>query len=278
MIQTAAISLGGNVGDVQATFAQALAALDRLPAIQLVSRSRHFSTRPMGINAGETFLNEVALLQAACSPEELFREMARIELSLGRQRTVHWGPRTLDLDLISFGQERIAWRLPERGAPVPLQGDRHPGVHRPQAETATLIVPHPACWYRRFVLDPWCDVAPHWRHPVLNETVRDMHERICQRPLRISVSAADSELAEQFLAELELASLMEEVIRLPEGDRAAEMHFVFLDESTPAGREFAARHHCPRTIRLSADRDGILLGLQILQSALDDVMPIEESK
>lgn len=207
---TTAIALGGNVGQVHEIFAQALAKLDAVTEIVLVSRSRNFHTQPMGENAGPAYVNAVALLQTSLSPQALLKQLQRVESEFGRKRETHWGSRTLDLDLLSYGSDCI--HLTDLG-----EGDSasapYPTGHRPlDVREGILTVPHPACWNRRFVLDPWCDVAPNWRHPVLGETVREMQCRLADRPLVVDLPAITPETAEALIAELALLGIENDVV------------------------------------------------------------------
>jgi 2-amino-4-hydroxy-6-hydroxymethyldihydropteridine diphosphokinase len=161
------LALGGNLGDVPACLSHALTLLNRRQLAAVLRTSRLYATRPIGPRAGGRFINAVTILETNISPAEFLSALQMIENELGRSRDGHWQPRPIDLDILAWGEEAI--------------------------ETATLNIPHPACWYRRFVLDPWNDVDPEWRHPRLNETVRAMRERLLARPLRVGVLSHDAE-------------------------------------------------------------------------------------
>ncbi|HLJ12055.1 MAG TPA: 2-amino-4-hydroxy-6-hydroxymethyldihydropteridine diphosphokinase [Planctomycetaceae bacterium] len=154
------ISLGGNVGPVAETFDQALERLENAPGNSLIALSAYHRTAPVGAQAGEPFLNAAAEFETRLAPLELLDLMQSIERDLGRIRTAHWGPRTLDLDLLFYGQEIIKL-------------DR-------------LIVPHPAAWYRRFVLDPLVEIAPHLVHPEKQVEIQGLRERLLVRPMRLA--------------------------------------------------------------------------------------------
>jgi 2-amino-4-hydroxy-6-hydroxymethyldihydropteridine diphosphokinase len=154
------IALGGNVGDVPATFASALRRLAG-PDLRVTAVSRLYETPPMGVAAGGTFLNAVAAVETSLSAESLLDRLLAIEEALGRVRTVHWGPRPIDLDLILFGETVI--------------------------DTPRLRVPHPAAWYRRFVLDPTCDIAAEAVHPEAGATFTALRDRLAVRPLPMAV-------------------------------------------------------------------------------------------
>ena len=158
------IALGGNTGPVEQNF---VLALDKLADADchVVTRSRCYQSAPMGSDAGTTFVNAAALVETVLSPLELLDLLQEIENACGRIRSVHWGPRTLDLDLLFYGQQV-------------LQSER-------------LTVPHPGLWYRRFVLEPLVEIAPCWKHPVGGQTVEQLYERLLGRPLVIEVSGTE---------------------------------------------------------------------------------------
>jgi 2-amino-4-hydroxy-6-hydroxymethyldihydropteridine diphosphokinase len=128
------IGVGSNLGDSQARVQAAFDALGALPRTQLIARSRLYRTRPFGPVQQGDFINAVAGLLTRLSAQQLLEGIRAIEAAAGRVREQRWGPRTLDLDLLVFGAERIA--------------------------TADLTVPHPGIAERGFVLAPLADVAP----------------------------------------------------------------------------------------------------------------------
>jgi 2-amino-4-hydroxy-6-hydroxymethyldihydropteridine diphosphokinase len=141
----AAVGLGGNLdgpwGGPEATMRLAITALGSFPQTQLLRASSLFRTPAWGNTAQPDFINAVALLHTALSPRALLDALLGLEQRFGRDRAraVHWGPRTLDLDLL-------------------LHGDRivdEPGLH----------VPHPHLHQRAFVLLPLAQVAPDLQVP-----------------------------------------------------------------------------------------------------------------
>lgn len=146
---TALIALGSNLGDRRRHLDQAVDALQRHPGLALVRVSSYHETDPVGGPAGQgAYLNAAAELATDLSPHELLAVLLDTETALGRTRTVHHGPRTLDLDLLLFGDARIVPTRP---------GD--------------LEVPHPRLHERAFVLAPLAEIAPQAVHPVLHRTV-----------------------------------------------------------------------------------------------------------
>lgn len=129
----ACVGLGANLGDAHATLHAALDALRALPHSELGAVSSIWRTAPID-SSGPDYLNAVALLQTQLAPQALLAELQRIERAHGRERPYRNAPRTLDLDLLLYGDETIA--------------------------TATLQVPHPRLHERAFVLRPLAEVAP----------------------------------------------------------------------------------------------------------------------
>jgi 2-amino-4-hydroxy-6-hydroxymethyldihydropteridine diphosphokinase len=154
------IALGGNQTVSHDVFQQAMDRLSEL-GLQLVRLSDCFSTRPVGQNAGDEFLNAAAVVLTNLPADEVLRCLHQTEEEFGRKRTIHWGPRTLDLDLILYGQQVVC---------------------RPD-----LVVPHPAMWYRRFVLQPAAEIAGELQHPLLGCSVRELWTQLCSRPLQLEI-------------------------------------------------------------------------------------------
>jgi 2-amino-4-hydroxy-6-hydroxymethyldihydropteridine diphosphokinase len=141
-VATALISLGSNLGDRAATLTSALAALEATPDVYVVQASRFYETTPVGgPGFQEPFLNGAALLETKLEPEALLDVLQRVENEHGRMREEHWGPRTLDLDLLTY--EDLV-------------------LHTPR-----LTLPHPRLSYRKFVLEGVVEIAPQLRHPLL---------------------------------------------------------------------------------------------------------------
>lgn len=136
---TACVALGSNLDDPQAQVERGFAALAALPRAALRARSRRYRTPPWGVIGQPDFINAVALLETTLTPRELLEALLAIETRAGRMRAVRYGPRTLDLDLLLYGDSVV----------------REPG----------LELPHPRLHERAFVLLPLADVAPDLEVP-----------------------------------------------------------------------------------------------------------------
>lgn len=150
------LALGSNRpgpwGSPGETVRKALARLDG-GVIRLKRASSLVVSAPFGITGQPPFVNAVAEVETALPPEALLAHLHRIERMAGRRRTLRWGPRTLDLDLLDY-----------RGLVRPPPG-------KP-------ILPHPGIAERIFVLAPLAEIAPRWRHPVSRRTAWDMMRRL----------------------------------------------------------------------------------------------------
>jgi 2-amino-4-hydroxy-6-hydroxymethyldihydropteridine diphosphokinase len=129
------VGLGGNLGDRCSYLERALDLLDRDPEIRVADVSSFRDTEPVGYVDQPRFLNAVAAVETELGPRELLERMLAVERVLGRERAgPRYGPRTIDLDLLLYGDEAIA----------------EPG----------LVVPHPRLAERAFVLEPLAELAP----------------------------------------------------------------------------------------------------------------------
>jgi 2-amino-4-hydroxy-6-hydroxymethyldihydropteridine diphosphokinase len=130
---TAYVGLGANLGDPLRALQQALQGLAQLPHTQLLRSSRFYRTAPVDAG-GPDYVNAVAALQTRLDAFELLSALQSLEAAAGRERPYRNAPRTLDLDLLLYGDARIA--------------------------RARLTVPHPRMQERAFVLQPLADIAP----------------------------------------------------------------------------------------------------------------------
>jgi 2-amino-4-hydroxy-6-hydroxymethyldihydropteridine diphosphokinase len=144
------VGLGSNL-DAEANLRAGLGLLEARPELRLSALSPLYRTPPWGPVPQPPYLNAVAALETALPAEALLDALLAIELARGRDRSpqaVRWGPRTLDLDLLLYGDAVIS--------------------------TERLTVPHPRLAERAFVLVPLCDLAPALRHPVLGRTMAEL--------------------------------------------------------------------------------------------------------
>lgn len=132
------VGLGANLGDTATTLAAAIEALQELPSVRAVRVSPLYRSAPLDAG-GPDFLNAVVELRTSLSPEPLLDQLQALELAHGRERPYRNAPRTLDLDLLLYGDQDIV--------------------------SARLTVPHPRMHERAFVLRPLADLAPDLRLP-----------------------------------------------------------------------------------------------------------------
>jgi 2-amino-4-hydroxy-6-hydroxymethyldihydropteridine diphosphokinase len=145
-----AVALGSNLGDRTAHLDHALSRL-RLLVTDVLESSRH-ETEPVGVGPQPRYLNQVIVGRVSLPPRDLLEALLAVERERGRQRPHAGAPRTLDLDLILYGDRLL----------------NEPG----------LQVPHPRFRDRRFVLAPLAEIAPELRDPVSGLTVKELLERL----------------------------------------------------------------------------------------------------
>jgi 2-amino-4-hydroxy-6-hydroxymethyldihydropteridine diphosphokinase len=133
MTVTAYVAIGANLGDARRSVEQAIEALDRLPESRVAARSSLYRTAPFEAT-GPDFINAVVALETGLDPLALLAQLQAIEAQAGRERPFRNAPRTLDLDLLSHGEQRM--------------------------DSPTLTLPHPRMHQRAFVLVPLAEIAP----------------------------------------------------------------------------------------------------------------------
>lgn len=150
------IAVGSNVGSRRDAVDAAITALDECPDVRLVTISRIRETDPVGPVPQPRYLNAVIEIATTLEPPDLLALLLEIERSHGRDRSVEarWGPRTLDLDILLFG-DRVF-------------------------DQPHLTIPHPRLHERLFVLDPLCDLAPDLRPPNRTATIRHLRDQLRQ--------------------------------------------------------------------------------------------------
>lgn len=142
------ISLGSNLGGREDYIRRATALLDDQPGIRVARMSRIYETAPLYLNEQGDFLNCLAELETKLSPRALLQTCLRIEDELGRERKERYGPRVIDLDIVSYGRKVIS------------EDD--------------LKVPHPRLGERIFVLQPLAELSPDWVHPVSGKRIAEL--------------------------------------------------------------------------------------------------------
>jgi 2-amino-4-hydroxy-6-hydroxymethyldihydropteridine diphosphokinase len=158
MTVPAFVGLGANLGDPRAQLEAALAALAALPEVELLAVSSAYESDPVGpVSDQPPFLNAVAEVATELSASQLLADLHRIEHSLGRTRSVRFGPRTCDLDLLLYGDE--------------------------VSDDPALLLPHPRLTERRFVLDPLFELAPLLTLPD-GRRLRDLREAVRDQGVR----------------------------------------------------------------------------------------------
>lgn len=152
---SAYIGFGSNQGDLAALCGGAVESLGLHPDIRVVRVSSLYRTRPVGPLDQPWFVNGVLRVETALDPGELLEALLAVERAFGRRRDgTRWGPRTLDLDLLSYDDVIL--------------------------DKPDLSLPHPRLHERLFVLLPLAEIAPDWRHPVLAETARTLCDRLLE--------------------------------------------------------------------------------------------------
>ena len=142
------VALGSNMGDSRAYIEEALRAFSTDPRIRVEKVSSLIVTKPYGGVEQDDFLNGALALKTLLTPQELLERLHEIEQEAHRERLIHWGPRTLDLDILLYDDLVL--------------------------DTPDLIIPHVEMHLRDFVLIPLAQIAPWKRHPVLGLTVSQM--------------------------------------------------------------------------------------------------------
>lgn len=149
---TVYIALGSNMGDKKRHLEGAVQALDAQRKCYVTKTSTWLVTPPYGMTEQDDFLNGCLELRTLLTPEELLEVLHRIEQAEGRERVVHWGPRTLDLDIIFYDDLILG--------------------------TTELCIPHVEMHKRDFVLKPLHEIAPYKHHPATGKTVHEMLEEL----------------------------------------------------------------------------------------------------
>ncbi len=143
------IELGGNIGNVRATFDIAIEKINETIG-QIIKTSSRYETEPWGNKKQAYFLNQIICAETNLNPDEVLKKILEIENLLGRKRKKNnqSAPRTIDIDILFYGDKII--------------------------NTDNLIIPHPRLHLRNFVLTPLMEIAPGFIHPSFNKKIKDL--------------------------------------------------------------------------------------------------------
>jgi 2-amino-4-hydroxy-6-hydroxymethyldihydropteridine diphosphokinase len=188
MPTSAWISLGSNLGDRRAILDAAVVALAEVPGVSVLTVSSYYETKPIGGPPGQgSFLNAATHLKTTLDPHQLLAVLQRIENEAGRIRTVRWGERTLDLDILIFGTRFL--------------------------DTRELKLPHPRLAFRRFVLEPLAEIAPNIVDTMTMRSIIDLLANLDRKPMLLAFEGPDgalkSTLLTRLVAELPALGLVE---------------------------------------------------------------------
>lgn len=142
------VAFGSNMGEKERYIDQGIRELGENRDIRVIKVSDLLRTKPYGGVEQDDFLNGVAEIDTLLTPGELLRTLHEIEAKAGRERTLRWGPRTLDLDIIFY--DKLVY------------------------EDEELIIPHVDMQNRDFVLKPMAELQPNFRHPILQKTMQEL--------------------------------------------------------------------------------------------------------
>ncbi len=161
-MHSAFVGIGSNLGDKRLNCQRALDFLKKLPETRIVKVSSFYLTEPLGESAQPWFINLVVKIKTGLNFKELFQWLKKIEYLLGRRPTFPQGPRTIDLDLLIFGDLKV--------------------------NEPNLIIPHPRLHQRRFVLAPLSEVGKRQTHPIFRQSFDFLlsHLTSNERVIRVS--------------------------------------------------------------------------------------------
>jgi 2-amino-4-hydroxy-6-hydroxymethyldihydropteridine diphosphokinase len=142
------LGLGSNIGDKQQHIRKAISLISELGTLHKISHL--YLTEPVGGIKQEWFLNCAVEIETSLHPEKLLSLVKSIERKLGRKKTVKNGPRSIDIDILFYGDFLV--------------------------NTKNLVIPHPLIQERRFVLQPLMDLDPFFIHPVLKNTIQELYQ------------------------------------------------------------------------------------------------------
>lgn len=146
------VALGSNMGDSKAHLDGAVEALQADEKVRVLKVADYIVTKPYGGVEQDDFVNSAMAIETLYSPEELLDRLHEIEADHARERMIHWGPRTLDLDILLYEDVMM--------------------------DTPDLIIPHKDMHNREFVLKPMAEIAPYEKHPILGQTMEQLLKQL----------------------------------------------------------------------------------------------------
>ena len=147
---TTYLGIGSNIGDKEKNLLTAIDLLEADELCRVTKVSRFIITAPVGGVEQDDFLNGALELKTLRTPDELLQLIGDIEMKLKRERLIHWGPRTIDIDILYYDNQVI--------------------------NTESLTIPHPEIKNREFILIPMCEIAPNLCHPIYGKTVYQLYQ------------------------------------------------------------------------------------------------------
>ena len=154
MSKPAYIGIGSNVGDKLENCRSAIQMVGRISGCRLTAQSDFFRTAPVGVEGHDWYVNGVIVLEAEIPVYQLLKSLLAIEADLGRERKKKWDPRSIDLDILLFGQD--------------------------VTDEQDLTVPHPYMHLRKFVLVPMTQLVPDLIHPILGKTMAELLDSLAE--------------------------------------------------------------------------------------------------
>lgn len=146
------IGIGSNLGNAKEKCKQGIIALDKKKEIDIIQCSPFYKTEPLGGPEQGWFINCVVEIKTLLSPENLLSYLKNLEIQMGRTKSIRWGPRTIDFDILFLNDKVI--------------------------DMPDLKIPHPLSHKRLFVLEPMGEIAPDLIHPVFNKSIRDLKKEM----------------------------------------------------------------------------------------------------
>lgn len=151
---TVYVGMGSNMGDKEKNLKDAIKLIEDSSKSKVTKISKFYTTKPVGYLEQDDFLNCAIEVKTILPPEEFMTALLKFEKILKRERIIHWGPRTIDLDILMYDNL------------VTSEED--------------YIIPHPRMSERLFVIEPLCDIAPYLVHPILNRRIVDIKAELSQ--------------------------------------------------------------------------------------------------